>query len=186
MADEMLDTEDLNSNTFANIAERYKAGEELSDSDVDQIVDLAITILRDLLSFFDADSAPIDEFTGDDGEIILDITGPNLAVLIGRHGYTLESFQTIFSLLLSRKLGFRFPISIDLEGYKARRRDKIISMAERAAERCLRQQSPVALSPMTPYERRLVHIALRENPSVETHSEGVDAQRHVIVTPIVY
>lgn len=184
MDDEMQVAEDLGSNAYSDIAARYKAGEELSDADIDKIVDESISILRDLLGFFDAASAPIDEYTGDDGEVILDITGADLAVLIGRHGRTLESFQSIFSLLLSHKIGFRFPVSIDLEGYKARRRDKVITIAERAADRAVRQQIPVSLSPMSPYERRLVHIALRDNPSVETHSEGVDAQRHVVVVPI--
>lgn len=169
---------------YAELAVKYKTGEELSDEETDTIVDLAVSILRELLAHFDAADSPIDEYEGDDGEVILDVTAPNLAVLIGRHGRTLESLQTMFSLLVSRKLGFRFPVMVDIEGYKSRRHDKVIEMAERAAGRAIRQQTPVSLSPMTAYERRLVHLALRDNARVETHSEGVDPERHVVVVPL--
>lgn len=169
---------------YAALAAKYKAGEELSDEETDTIVDLAVSILRELLGHFDAANSPIDEYEGDDGEVILDVTAPNLAVLIGRHGRTLESLQTIFSLLVSRKLGFRFPVVVDIEGYKSRRHDKVIEMAERATGRAVRSQMPVNLSPMTAYERRLVHLALRDDARVETHSEGIDPERHVVVVPV--
>ena len=110
------------------------------------------------------------------------MTAPDLAVLIGRHGRTLESLQTMFSLLVSRRLGFRYPVSVDVEGYKSRRHDKVISMANSAAARAVRQHTTVSLPPMSAYERRLVHIALRENRKVETHSEGSDPERRVVIT----
>lgn len=167
---------------FADIAARYKQGEQLSDDELDRVVDVAITVLRDILGYFDASDSPIDEYEGDDGEVILDVTAPDLAVLIGRHGRTLESFQTIFSLLVSRKLGFRFPVVVDIEGYRSRRHDKLVEMAERAAQRAVRQHGSVSLQPMSAYERRLVHIALRDHADVETHSEGTDPDRHVVVS----
>ena len=77
----------------------------------------------------------------------MDVTAPDLAVLIGRHGRTLESFQTLFSLLVSRKLGFRFPVIVDIEGYRSRRHDKIVAMAERAAQKAVRQNASVDLQP---------------------------------------
>ena len=169
---------------YAQIAAKYKAGEELSDEETDTIVDVAITILREVLGFFNAADSPIDEYEGDDGEVILDVTAPNLAVLIGRHGRTLDSFQTMFSLLVSRKLGFRFPIVVDIEGYKSRRHDKITEMAERAAARAIRSHGSVSLQPMNAYERRLVHLALRDNVNVETHSEGVDPERRVVISAV--
>lgn len=167
---------------YPEIAARYKAGEELSDDDLDTIADVAISVVRSILSFFDADDSPIDEYEGDEGELILDITASNLAVLIGRHGRTLESFQTLVSLLVSRKLGFRYPVSVDVEGYKSRRHDKVISMAKSAASRAVSQNRTVSLPPMSAYERRLVHIALRDNNRVDTHSEGVDPDRRVVIT----
>lgn len=168
---------------YPDITARYKRGEELSDEDIDKIVEVAISVLRDILACFDFGNAPIDEYDGDDGEIILDVTAPDLAVLIGRHGRTLDSLQMMFSLLVSRKLGFRFPLVVDIEGYKSRRHDKITDIARRAASRAVKSKSSVSLQPMNAYERRLVHIALRDNDSVETHSEGVDPDRRVVISP---
>lgn len=169
---------------YAAIGAKFKAGEQLSDDELDSLVDVALSILREILGFFDAADSPIDEYDGDDGEIILDVTAPDLAVLIGRHGRTLDSLQTIFSLLVSRKLGFRFPFVVDIEGYKSRHRDKITEIAERAAARAIRSHGSVSLQPMNAYERRLVHLALRDNVKVETHSEGIDPDRRVIVTAL--
>ena len=73
---------------------------------------------------------------------------------------------------------------VDIEGYKSRRNDKVTSMAHSAAARAVRQHGSVALPPMSAYERRLVHIALRDNAAVETHSEGVDPERRVVVTAL--
>ena len=102
--------------------------------------------------------------------------------MIGRHGRTLESLQTLVSLLVSRKLGFRYPVSIDVEGYKSRRHDKVVSMAKNAVSRAVSQGRSVNLPPMSAYERRLVHIALREDDRIDTHSEGVEPERRVVIT----
>ncbi|WP_085829678.1 protein jag [Collinsella vaginalis] len=166
---------------YSEIAAKYKAGEQLSDEELDTIADISLSILRSLLGYFNVEDSPIEEFEGDEGELILDVTKGNLAVLIGRHGRTLESLQSLFSLLVSRKLGFRYPVVVDIEGYKNRRRDKVVSMAENAAARAVRQNRSVSLPPMSAYERRLVHIALRDQADVETHSEGSDFDRHVVI-----
>ncbi len=191
MADELIeenveDTATVNAEEvvgeYPEIAAHYKAGVELTDDELDTIADVAISVVRSILSHFDADDSPIDEYEGDEGELILDITAPDLAVLIGRHGRTLESLQTLVSLLVSRKLGFRYPVSVDVEGYKSRRHDKVISMAKSAASRAVSQGRTVNLPPMSAYERRLVHIALREDDRIDTHSEGVDPERRVVIT----
>lgn len=191
MADELIeenveDTVTVNAEEvvgeYPEIAAHYKAGVELTDDELDTIADVAISVVRLILSHFDADDSPIDEYEGDEGELILDITAPDLAVLIGRHGRTLESLQTLVSLLVSRKLGFRYPVSVDVEGYKSRRHDKVISMAKSAASRAVSQGRTVNLPPMSAYERRLVHIALREDDRIDTHSEGVDPERRVVIT----
>ena len=153
---------------YPELAERYKSGEPLSDEDLDTIADLSISVLRSMLGYFGA----------------LDVTAPDLAVLIGRHGRTLEALQTLFSLLVSKRLGFRYPVVVDIEGYKSRRHDKVTSMAKSAAARAVRQHGSVSLPPMNAYERRLVHIALRDNVNVETHSEGIDPDRHVVISVI--
>lgn len=167
---------------YPEIVVHYKEGVALTDEELDTIADVAISVVRSILSHFDAEGSSIDEYEGDEGELILDITAPDLAVLIGRHGRTLESLQTLVSLLVSRKLGFRYPVSIDVEGYKSRRHDKVVSMAKNAVSRAVSQGRSVNLPPMSAYERRLVHIALREDDRIDTHSEGVEPERRVVIT----
>lgn len=167
---------------YPDIASHYKAGIPLTDEELDTVADVAISVLRTILGHFGAESSPIDEYEGDEGELILDVTAGDLAVLIGRHGRTLEALQTIVSLLVSRKLGFRYPVVVDVEGYKSRRHDKVVSMAKSAASRAVQQHRSVSLPPMSAYERRLVHIALREDDRIDTHSEGVDPERRVVIT----
>ncbi|MDO4503172.1 MAG: R3H domain-containing nucleic acid-binding protein [Coriobacteriia bacterium] len=155
----------------------------LTDEEVDRIADVAIDTLRDILKHFNVGDVTIDEYEGDEGELILDITGDDLAVLIGRHGKTLESLQFLVSAIVVREIGFRYPVVVDVEGYKSRQRQKLESIALSAADRAARQGRNVKLHPMTPYERRIVHIALREDPRVTTASEGEGPNRHVVVSP---
>lgn len=169
---------------YPELAAHYKSGKDLTDDELDTIADISIDVVRSILASFDADSCTIDEYDGDDGELILDVSGADLAVLIGRHGRTLESLQTLVSLIVSRRLGFRFPVVVDIEGYKSRRRDKVRGMAHSAANRAVRQGNSVSLPPMTAYERRLVHLALRDDDRVMTHSEGMDPDRRVVVVPL--
>ena len=159
-------------------------GEPLSEEELDRIADLAIDTLRSLLVYFGAEDAAIDEYEGDEGEILLDIVGEDLAVLIGRHGKTLEALQFLVSSIVNRKLGYRYPVVIDIEGYKFRRRQKVESFAHSAAVRAIKQNTSVRLRPMTPYERRLVHIALRDDKRVTTYSEGEEPNRLVVIKPV--
>ena len=155
----------------------------LSDEELDLVADTAIAALKDILKYFNVGQVTIDEYEGDEGELILDITGDDLAVLIGRHGRTLDSLQFLISVITSRTIGFRYPIVIDVEGYKSRQRQKLEEIAENAARRAVSQDKDIRLRPMTPYERRIIHITLRDNPDVETHSEGEGRGRRVIVSP---
>lgn len=167
---------------YAALREHYESPEGLSDEEVDLVADLAIGYVRDLLSFFGEKKVTIDEFEGDEGELILDISGGNLAVLIGRHGRTLDAFQLIVSSFMSNTLKFHYPIVIDIEGYKSRRKDKLINLAHSAASRARRQHGRVSLAPMNAYERRIIHLALLDDDSVTTHSEGEEPERRVVVT----
>lgn len=157
--------------------------ESNSNIDLDEIADTAIEVLQTILKPFDIGDITIDEYDGDEGELILDITGDDLAVLIGRHGRTLDSIQFLVSSIVRRKLGYRYPVVIDVEGYKSRQRQKIESIAKSAANRAVSQEKEVPLRPMTPYERRIVHIALRDDDRVETESEGEGQNRHVVIIP---
>lgn len=158
--------------------------DEISDVDLDHIADVAIGLLQDILSHFDVGEITIDEYEGDEGELILDITGDDLAVLIGRHGKTLDALQFLVSSITYREIGYRYPVIIDVEGYKNRQRQKLESIARSAANRAVSQGKNISLRPMTPYERRIVHIALKSDHRVETESEGEGSARHIIVYPL--
>ncbi len=160
------------------------AEDELRESELDEVSDAAIETLQSILAYFDAENAEIDEYEGDDDEIILDVVGGDLAVLIGRYGHTLEALQVVVSTITQKKVGRRHRVSIDVESYKHRQRQKIETTAYNAADRAVDQDRDIRLRPMNAYERRLVHMALRDDERVETHSEGNDPERRVVVTPL--
>jgi len=157
--------------------------DDLSDEELDQVADAAVASLRTILGHFGLESPTIEEYEGDDGEIILDVVGGDLGLLIGRHGRTLDALQAAVGAVTTRQLGFRYPVVVDVEGYRHRRRQKIEDMARRAADRAARQHSAVRMRPMTAYERRVVHMALRNDQRVVTGSEGADPFRQVVISP---
>lgn len=176
LTDAVVEKDDQPSSMQVDIA-------NLTEEELDHIADTAIDALQGILKYFDVGEVMIDEYEGDERELILDITGDNLAVLIGRHGKTLDALQFIVSAITTRVLGFRYPVVVDVEGYKNRQRQKIESLARSAASRADQQHKAIKLRPMTPYERRIVHIALRDDDRVETASEGEGSSRHVVVLP---
>lgn len=183
MADDMAPAAEV-ADTYAALREHHAEGLDLTDEDIDAIADLAVGYLRSLLAFFGETSVTIDEFEGDEGELILDVTGGDLAVLIGRHGRTLDALQMVVSSLMSATLRFHYPVVVDVEGYKNRRKEKLRGIALNAASRAKRQKSKVSLPPMNAYERRLIHLALLDDEGVTTHSEGEDPSRHVVITAL--
>ena len=156
---------------------------DISEEELDSIADKSITIIQDILKHFNVGEVVIDEYEGDEGELILDITGGDLAVMIGRHGNTLDALQTIFNSIIIRELGFRYPVVIDVEGYKSRQRQKLESIARSSANKAASQRRNINLHPMTPYERRIIHITLKDDDRVDTLSEGEGNARHVVIIP---
>lgn len=160
------------------------AAEGISDEELDKIADTAIAFISDILQYMNVGEVKIDEYEGDEGELILDLTGDNLAILIGRHGKTLDALQFLVSTVTARTIGYRYPVVVDVEGYKGRQREKLESIALSAAERAVNQKRNVRLHPMTPFERRIIHITLADDPRVETASEGEGSARRVVVLPL--
>lgn len=180
-ADQSLTTDAADE--FSSIREHFEAGAELTEEETDKVADVAVEYLRELLGFFGETSCSIDEYDGDNGELILDVSGGDLAVLIGRHGRTLDALQLVLSSLMSSTLKFYYPIVVDIESYKSRRKSKVQGLARAAAAKA-RKQGRVAMAPMNAYERRLVHLALHDDDSVTTHSEGEDPNRRVVITAV--
>ncbi|MDO8963553.1 MAG: RNA-binding cell elongation regulator Jag/EloR [Coriobacteriia bacterium] len=166
----------------AELQVAHEGTPELTDEELDQVADAAVGAIQEILNAFGIE-ASIDEYEGDEREIILDIVGGELGLLIGRHGKTLDSIQTLVAAITSRKLGFRYPVVVDVEGYRGRRREKLEDMARRSADRVSRQGKAIKLRPMTSYERRVVHMALRGDRRVVTGSEGEEPTRSVVISP---
>lgn len=157
---------------------------QLDDEQLDQVADTASQALKEIATLLGVESLSIEEYEGDEGEIILDVVGQDLGLLIGRHGRTLDALQAVVGAITTRRLGFRYPVVVDVEGYRHRRRQKVETVAKRAAARAVKSRQPVKLHPMTAYERRIVHVALRNDRRVTTTSEGAEPYRQVVIIPV--
>jgi spoIIIJ-associated protein len=115
--------------------------------------------------------------------VVLNITGDDLGILIGRRGETLRALQYLIRLMVSHQIKQWSNLVVDVENYLVRRRRTLESLALRVAERVARTGRSQALEPMPPYERRLVHIALRNHPKVMTQSVGEGEKRKVTIVP---
>jgi len=115
--------------------------------------------------------------------LILDVEGDDLGILIGRRGETLAALQYITRLIVSREVQEWVNLVVDVEHYKARREQTLRQLAQRMAERVSLSRQPIALEPMPPYERRIIHLALRDHPVVTTQSVGKGDHRKVTIIP---
>jgi len=116
--------------------------------------------------------------------LFVDVRGEELGLLIGRRGQGIEAVETVLAAMVHQATGSRGEVEVDIGGYRARRRQHLAEMAQRAARRAVAQGRPVHLPPMDARERRAVHSALAGNPHVTTRSEGTGDKRHVVVEPV--
>ena len=110
------------------------------------------------------------------------LSGENMSILIGRRGETLDAIQYLTSLNVNRGREDYLRVSLGTENYRAKREEALRKLAVRMAGRCKKSGRRVALEPMNPYERRILHSALQADPDVTTHSEGEEPYRRVIIT----
>jgi len=115
-------------------------------------------------------------------QLRMQMTGENMSLLIGRRGETLDALQYLTSLNVNRSREDYLRVSIDTENYRAKREEALRKLAVRMAGRAKKSGRRVALEPMNPYERRILHSALQNDPEVTTHSEGEEPYRRVIIT----
>ncbi|MBR1685472.1 MAG: Jag N-terminal domain-containing protein [Clostridia bacterium] len=117
-----------------------------------------------------------------DGNVYGKMHGDTLGILIGRRGETLDAIQYLTSLKVNRGQENYTRVTLDTEDYRARREETLIRLANRMANRAVKTGRRVNLEPMNPYERRIIHSALQANDAVDTHSEGEEPNRHVVIT----
>jgi spoIIIJ-associated protein len=119
----------------------------------------------------------------EEGPAIIDVRGDDLGLLIGWRGETLRAMQLLVNTMVRQTLPDAGAVVIDVERYRARREDSVRELALRVADRAKRNQERIGLEPMQPYERRVVHTALAEDPDLSTESEGDEPDRRVVITP---
>jgi jag protein len=112
----------------------------------------------------------------------IDLKGDDMGVLIGKRGQTLDSLQYLTNLAVNRRAENFVKVKIDTEDYRKRRRETLENLARNIAYKVKRTKRPVALEPMNPFERRVIHSTLQNDKFVTTHSEGEEPYRHVVVT----
>ena len=114
--------------------------------------------------------------------IDVDLAGPDMGVLIGKRGQTLDSLQYLTNLAINKQSDEYYKVKIDTEDYRQRRKDTLENLAKNIAYKVKKTKRPVSLEPMNPFERRVIHSALQNYKFVTTHSEGEEPYRHVVVT----
>ena len=114
---------------------------------------------------------------------VFDVSGEDLALLIGRRGTTLSALQYLVNVVANRQSDGKIMLTVDIEGYRRRREDSLTGLAHRMASRVRQSGRPVTLEPMPPNERRIVHMALAEDGRVSTASIGEDERRKVVISP---
>ncbi len=142
---------------------------------------IAHAFLMELTKLMGVD-VTIDMGTDAEGNVYGYINGDTLGILIGRRGETLDAVQYLTSLKVNRGREGYTRVTLDTENYRAKREDTLIRLANRMANRALRTGRKVSLEPMNPYERRIIHFALQQTEGVDTHSEGEEPNRHVVIT----
>ena len=147
----------------------------------DETKEAVSTFLKDTLKAMGMEveiALDIDE----DGSLSINMSGPNMGILIGKRGQTLDSLQYLANRVANKHQCGYVRVKLDTENYRARREETLKHLAKNIAHKVKRNRRPVALEPMNPYERRIIHSALQNDPYVTTHSEGEEPYRKVVVT----
>ncbi|MBV9334243.1 MAG: protein jag [Candidatus Eremiobacteraeota bacterium] len=162
---------------------RRRRSDALATSEIPEDAKPAGDLLRDILNRMGVGPVEIGYVKRTEGEY-LEVSGPRLGMLIGRHGNTLEALNLIFnnSFNAGVKTSRRY-FTIDAEGYRADRADQLKDLALATLERCVREREPQKLEPMLPSERKIVHLALATSELVRTESEGEEPERRVVIFP---
>lgn len=156
-----------------------------ADVDVDDLeeqADAAADFVEELLSQMDIDATA--EPTEHGGHMYIDIVGDDeddMALLIGRHGQTLEAIQELTRLAVGRRLDERVRVIVDVEDYRKRREDRLVQKGHDAARRVAKTGREEELEPMNPFERKIVHDAVATVPGVESSSRGEEPNRFVVI-----
>lgn len=136
--------------------------------------------LKDVFASIDMEVSIKTDYT--DEVLNVELCGEDMGILIGKRGQTLDSLQYLTSLVVNKGKSGYIRVKVDTENYRTRRKETLENLAKNIAFKVKRTRRPVFLEPMNPYERRIIHSALQNDPYVTTHSEGEEPYRKVVVT----
>jgi spoIIIJ-associated protein len=156
---------------------------QYADDPEENPVDLAQAVLQRIIDAITSDASIAVEKTND--RILLNVAGGNAGALIGKKGQTLEAIQSLVDKIVnkSRNRHDRIRIQVDIEGYLATRRLNLEKLAMRLADKSKKIRKPISLGQMNGYDRRIVHLALKDDPEVQTKSRGEGYMRKLVIFP---
>ncbi len=140
-------------------------------------------LLQQMLDLMGIEASAIIEECSED-EVRLDVEGEDLGLLIGRHGATLDAVQLIVAIGANREVEEGARVIVDAEDYRARHKEMMENRARKLAEEAAANGKEIVVPGLKAYERRLMHLALKENPDVETYSEGEGEDRVLVISPV--
>jgi len=155
--------------------------EEEQETTEESELEFAKKTLEDILSLIPTE-AQVSAAT-EDGKITLNIYGDKSGLLIGRKGKTLDALQFIVNKIVNKSLSRKIQIVVDAEDYRQRRRDSLIQMALKLGDKAKRIGKPVATNPLSPKDRRIIHLALKDDPRLDTRSRGEGLMKKVLIIP---
>lgn len=123
------------------------------------------------------------EIEQEDNRVTFNLSGEKIALLIGRRGKTLNALQYLTQLVLNKQTRQFYAVTVDAEGYRKRREETLIDLAQKMADKVDRVKRKVSLEPMPAYERKIIHTALQDESTVSTYSHGNEPHRHIVIKP---
>ncbi len=146
---------------------------------IKKIDQIAIDFLQSVLDEMNVEAGFEVNLNGDD--LSIEMSGEEMALLIGRRGQTLDALQYLVSLIVNKDREDYIRVILDTENYREKRRATLEKLAKRLARKARKTHKDIVLEPMNPYERRIIHSTLQDNPFVSTRSEGDEPFRKVII-----
>ena len=138
--------------------------------------------VEDVLNAMNMEEVKVTSTVDEEGALSITMEGKNMGILIGKRGQTLDSLQYLTNRVANKMQDGYVRVKLDTEDYRRRRNETLENLAKNIASKVKRTRRTVALEPMNPYERRIIHSALQSDPAVSTHSEGEEPYRKVVVT----
>lgn len=148
----------------------------------DKTMEACVTFVEDVMKAMDMGDVKVTACVDEEGALSINMEGPDMGILIGKRGQTLDSLQYLTNRVANKMQDGYVRVKLDTEDYRRRRKETLENLAKNIAGKVKRTRRTVVLEPMNPYERRIIHSALQSDPAVTTHSEGEEPYRKVVVT----